>query len=172
MFWGSAALPPISFCKLPILCPGSHPSRTQPSSCLGQATELLLSFLFSTCPARRLPLSPQLQHPHSCCPHSPLLPNPMGWPQDPARALGGLLSLLSPANKRRALKPLSRPPGGQREGRKGQGTFPVSPQQQSSILTFSSPQARPQWWPGHRGMSPCASPYKLWRNVCRGRGVC
>lgn len=43
-------------------------------------------------------------------------------------------------------------------GEKGPGTFPVSPQQQSSILTFSSPQARPQWWPGHRGMSPCASP--------------
>lgn len=40
----------MSFCKSPILCPRSHSSHTQLSTCLGQAAELLTSWVL-TCPA-------------------------------------------------------------------------------------------------------------------------
>lgn len=80
----------MSFCKLSILCSRSHPSHTQPSPCLGQATELLTSFLFSTC-LQAAPLVRPSASP-SMLPTFSSHVSPTGRPCDPAEALCGLLS--------------------------------------------------------------------------------
>lgn len=46
--FGCCAFLSTSFRKSPILCSRPQPSHTQPSTCLGQATELLTFLWFST----------------------------------------------------------------------------------------------------------------------------
>lgn len=147
----------------PFFAPGPIPPTPNPAPAWDRPRSFLPLFGFLS--------DLQADHLSPASASSSTPPDPTGRPHDTAGPLCRLLSLLSPANKGRAPKPLSGPPGRQREGTKGEGTCPVSAQQQSSSLTFS-PAAGPGEQPGHRGMAPEPSTYKLWRMVSRGRGVC
>lgn len=169
--WVSGKRPALwVLCCFPILVllrPRSHSSHIQPSTCLGQATELLTSS--GSPPAlQTAPLPSLSSHPRRL--RFRLMLNPTGRPCDTVGTLCGLLSLLSPDNKGRVPKRRSGPPGRRREGTKGAGTCPVPAQQRPSNLTFS-PGLRAGWQPGHQGMPPmpsCAS-FGEW---CLMAGVC
>lgn len=114
LFGCCAAFPSPSFCKSPILCPRSRSSHTQPSTCLGQAAELL---------------APLVPHPPgdalSSQPVFPSTPPTFSshaqshrQPCDTAGTLCGLLSF-SPRQQGRVSKPRSgRAPRKEREGTK------------------------------------------------------
>lgn len=135
-----------SFCSSPILGPGSHPSRTQPSACLGQTPERLTSSCSP--PAHRLPLPLPSACLLSTAAYALLLcPTPQAGPRGPAR-LGGNAVLLFPSPRGEA--PNHCPGLGRVKGsNKGPGC-PVSVQ-------LSPGKAR--WWPGQQaGHSPCVLP--------------
>lgn len=114
LFGCCAAFPSPSFCKSPILCPRSRSSHTQPSTCLGQAAELLASLVphppgdaLSSQPV--FPSTPPTFSSHAQSHRQPC---------DTAGTLCGLLSF-SPRQQGRVSKPRSgRAPRKEREGTK------------------------------------------------------
>lgn len=120
LFEYCAAFLSLSFRKSPIPCSQPHPSHTQPRTCLGQATELLTSFWFSTHTAG-CPSPPSLSFPiHATYLSSHGLTS---RPCDTVGTLGRLLSLSTqimgghPDNGRAPKPPSRKEKGGDKDVR-------------------------------------------------------
>lgn len=146
---------------LPTLRPApawNRPPSSSPASC--------------SPPAFRLPASPGPQPPHPCCPQSPPMPVPRVGPVTQQRPCAGFCP--------RSPQPMGDgPPNTVWDPRrvKGRGQRAGGGPAQSLPSSSSASCPSPLLGQGRdgsqciRACSPVPAPNKLWRDVCRGRGV-